>query len=295
MIIDVHTHIVPPDVVRRRERYFEREPWFRLLYEHPKARLTTAEELIAEMDRAGVDRAVTFGFAWRDEGLLRQNNDYVIDAVRRYPDRLIGFAVVNPAMGSLAAQEAERCAHAGLRGVGELMPDGQGYALDDEQAMGDLVDVLEQYNLILLSHASEPVGHMYPGKGKVTPDTVVRFVERHPDLLLILAHWGGGLWFYELMPELLYLLRNVYYDTAASPFLYRDKIYHLAMELIPHKVLWGSDYPLMDQVDFLQRLRWSRLPEGFSQALLGGNAARLLGIVPSPVGETIEREGGMTR
>jgi hypothetical protein len=85
MIIDFHTHITPPYVIQNREEYLTRDIWFEELYGNPEARLVTADELIAEMDRSGVQRSVTFGFGWRDPGLLRESNDYIIDAVRCYP------------------------------------------------------------------------------------------------------------------------------------------------------------------------------------------------------------------
>jgi predicted TIM-barrel fold metal-dependent hydrolase len=127
LIIDFHAHITAPEIIARRDEYLIRDAWFRDLYANPKARLSSAEDLISAMDRDSVDQAVVFGFGWRDMDLCRRDNDYVIESVARYPDRLVGFAIVNPQDSSEAVREIERCAMAGLRGVGELMPDGQGY------------------------------------------------------------------------------------------------------------------------------------------------------------------------
>ncbi len=278
MIIDAHTHLAHPDVIAHRERYLERDDWFRQLYSHPKAKLAIAEQLIAEMDAAGVDRSLVTGFAWADMGLCRQDNEYVMDAVRRYPDRLIGFAVVNPAAGREAADEVARCAAGGLRGVGELMPDAGGYRLDDEAVMAPLVEAVTAHHLPILTHTSEPAGHLYPGKGHVTPDVVARFVRRFPGVTLICAHWGGGLPFYELMPEAKEMLANVYYDTAASLYLYDDRIFPLGAQLAPGKVLFATDYPLIGQQRFLARVRASGLEGPALDGVLGGNAARLLGL-----------------
>ena len=92
MIIDFHTHITAPEIIARRDDYLVRDAWFRDLYANPQARLSTAEELIAAMDREGVDQAVVFGFGWRDMDLCRQDNDYVMESVDRYPDRLFGLS-----------------------------------------------------------------------------------------------------------------------------------------------------------------------------------------------------------
>jgi predicted TIM-barrel fold metal-dependent hydrolase len=277
MIIDFHTHITPRHVIQNREKYLSRDIWFEELYGDPKARLITADELVAEMDRAGVQKSVTFGFGWRDPGLLREANDCVIDAVCRYPDRLIGFGIVNPAYPG-AAKELERCAARGLRGVGELMPNGQGFSLDDERTMRPVVQVAVAHRMPILSHTSEPVGHSYPGKGTVNPDVVYRFVELFPHATLVCAHWGGGLPFYELMPDVMRKFRNVYYDTAASLYLYRDKIFFLAGTLMPNKILFATDYPLIGQRKMHSRLVLAGLPRGILAKIQGGNAARLLGL-----------------
>jgi predicted TIM-barrel fold metal-dependent hydrolase len=278
MIIDFHTHITPPYVIQNREEYLTRDIWFEELYGNPEARLVTADELIAEMDRSGVQRSVTFGFGWRDPGLLRESNDYIIDAVRCYPDRLVGFCIVNPAFPEYASKELERCAANGLCGVGELMPNGQGFSLDDERVMRPLVEVAVTHNMPILSHTSEPVGHVYPGKGTVRPDVVYRFVELFPEAVLVCAHWGGGLPFYELMPEVMRKFRNVYYDTAASLYLYRDKIFFLAGTLMPTKILFATDYPLIPQRRMHSRLVLAGLPRGTLSKIQGENAARLLGL-----------------
>ncbi len=278
MIIDFHTHITPPHVIQNREKYLTRDIWFEELYGNPKAQLITTDELVAEMDRSGVQKSVTFGFGWRDPGLLREANDYVIDAVHRYPERLIGFGIVNPAYPEQAAKELERCAANGLRGVGELMPNGQGFSLDDEHAMRPVVKVAVAYNMPILSHTSEPVGHLYPGKGTVNPDVVYRFVELFPEATLVCAHWGGGLPFYELMPDVMRKFCSVYYDTAASLYLYRDNIFFLAGTLMPNKILFATDYPLIPQRKMHSRLVLAGLPRRTLSKIQGGNAARLLGL-----------------
>ncbi len=276
MIIDFHTHITAPEIIARRDDYLVRDAWFRDLYANPQARLSAAGDLIAAMDRAGVDQAVVFGFGWQDMDLCRRDNDYVMESVDRYPDRLFGFGIVNPAAGREAVREVERCASGGLLGVGELMPDGQGYRLDDEKTMAPIVEVALDRGLVLLTHCSEPVGHLYPGKGTVTPDEVIRFARLFPQIPLVCAHWGGGTIFYELMPEIARLMTNVYYDTAASLYLYQDDIFSLAARWAPGKVLFGTDFPLITPRRFIGRMRAARMPTATLRRMLGGNAWRVL-------------------
>ncbi|MBU0490849.1 MAG: amidohydrolase family protein [Chloroflexi bacterium] len=275
MIIDFHTHIFPPEWCARREPYLDCDRWFCTLYSDPQARMATAEDLIGTMDRAGVDKAVAFGFAWADEGLCREHNAYVLDAVRRYQGRLVGFAVAQPLTGHQAIADVEWCLDRGLRGVGELMPDGQGYTWDDDDVQV-FVQSIAQRGVPLLTHSNEGPGHTYPGKGNVGPAMLHRLAQRYPNLTLVSAHWGGGLAFYELMPEVRAACANVYYDTAASVYLYDDAVYRVAEQCAPGKALWGSDYPLVRPERYLKRIRALGLAPDVEAALLGGTAARLL-------------------
>ncbi|MBI2940410.1 MAG: amidohydrolase family protein [Chloroflexi bacterium] len=276
-VVDFHTHVFPPEVVADRARFRERDPFFAALYANPRAKLATAEDCVAAMDVAGVDLAVALGFGWTDSALCAMHNDYLADAQRRFPDRLVGFATVFPPDGGRAADELGRAAAAGLRGVGELMPHGQGYRLDDERAVGSTVEAALALGLPLLIHASEPVGHAYSGKGDVDLASIERFLRRWPAPRVILAHWGGGLPFYELMPEVAEVTRRVCYDSAATPFLYRTEVFPIVARLVgAERVLFGSDYPLIRPGPQIQKIRASGLSAEAVEAILGGNALRLL-------------------
>jgi predicted TIM-barrel fold metal-dependent hydrolase len=275
-VIDVHVHVSSPELIAGREAYLERDEWFRLLYENPKSRLVTCEQVLSEMDDTGVDRSVIFGFAFRDQGLCREANDYVIEAVRAYPDRFTGFACVSPEVPG-AVQELERCLDAGLAGCGELFPDGQRFDLVGSPGLDLIAEVLRERGLPLNLHANEPVGHPYPGKGDNTPGPCYEFAHRHPQLDIILAHMGGGLFFYELMTEVRVTLARVYYDTSAVPYLYRRDLYSIAATAAgAHKLLFGTDYPLISPRRYLADTEI--LDATFRQALFGGNAAKLLGL-----------------
>jgi predicted TIM-barrel fold metal-dependent hydrolase len=205
-------------------------------------------------------------------------NDYLLESAQRHPLRLAAFVNAPLPWGEAALYELERGIIAGAKGIGEVMPDGQGFSLDDESLLAPLVDLALERKVSILIHASEPVGHHYAGKGRATPEAIYRLVQRFPQAPLIVAHWGGGLPFYELMPEVKEQLTRVYYDTAASPYLYQDDIFPLLVPLIGHKLLFGTDYPLVEQAEFLERFRRLELPEEQQAAILGGNAQRLFGL-----------------
>ncbi len=279
MIIDFHTHVLSPRIKNSRSRYVDSDPVFALIYSSEKAKIATAEELIDSMDRDGVDISVIVNYGWSTPELCVETNDYILESLARYPKRLIGFGSVQPYTGKDALAEIERCARGGIRGVGELRPDMQSLDFTRKEVMQPFVEVLQKHKLILLVHASEPVGHIYPGKGNVTPDILYPFITSFPDLPVVCAHWGGGLPFYSLMPEVREAMENVYFDTAASPFLYRPEIYSQVSQLVgSDRILFGSDYPLMPPSRLLREIESIDLHAEDKRLILSGNARRLLDI-----------------
>jgi len=279
MLIDFHTHLFPPDILKYRERYCERDPWFNALYANPQAGLACAEDLIAEMETSGVDVSVTFSFGWTDSGLIEETNSYVIDTMRRYPGRIYGMAVLQPTIGVKAVRELVRCAEAGMIGLGELMPHGQGYKLSDISLLTPVMEVVRHYQLLVLSHCSEPIGHTYPGKGDVSLQDIVTFLTAFPDVRFVAAHWGGGLPFYTLMQEIQRITANVWYDTAATVYLYQQNIFPIVANLVgADRILFASDYGLLRQRRIIDHIAQSGLNEDALKKVLGENAKNLLGL-----------------
>jgi len=285
--IDFHVHITPPDISANWQKYAEKEPHFSLLCQCPQNKFAQAEDILAVMEMTGgekqtgrqeyrgIDRAVVFGFGFRDMGLCRYVNDYVIEKARQYPEKLIGFMSVAPC-DTEAEKEIERCHSAGLKGVGELYPEGQWFAENTKETRA-FTGACKELGLPVLIHANEPVGHYYHGKTGVTLQQLEKFAGDNPGLVIVLAHWGGGLFFYETMPELREKFRNVYYDTAATPYLYDTRIYRAAKALgLCEKILFGSDFPLLRPSRYFDALEESGLSVEEKTLIMGGNAQRLL-------------------
>jgi len=275
VIIDAHTHIFPPEIVRHSEEYRRRDRWFGELYASPRALLATAEDLLASMDGASIDISIACGFPWADPGLCREHNDYLAAACREHPGRIAWLGIVVPGDPGAPA-EAERCFREGASGIGELNADAQGFDFAEPRALAPLVEVCQAYAKPLLVHVSEPLGHLYPGKGSAWPQRFIRFLEAFPDQVVVAAHWGGGLPFYELMPEVAKAARNVVYDSAASTYLYRFEVFRTVIDVAgAHRVLMATDYPVLRQKPFLERVRRAGLTEQELAFVLGENAARV--------------------
>ncbi len=279
MIIDCHTHLFPDEIRKSRLEFFAGEPAFELLYGDPRSRMVGIRELIAAMDAEGVDRAVVFGFPWRQAKLFKRHNDYIMEAVAAYPERLIGLACFD-AVHPEAAAETRRCLDGGLKGAGELAFYEEGITATSLEALAATMDICRESGLPVMLHTNEPVGHHYPGKAPNTLRQIYDLVRRFPDNLIILAHWGGGIFFYHLLKkEVKAVLRNVYYDTAATPYLYDATIWSTACAVIgADRILFGTDYPLLNPDRYLQEIEAAGMRPEDLRRILGANAAALWGL-----------------
>lgn len=277
MIIDFHTHIFPPFFRDERERFFSGEPGFELLYRSPDSRLIGAEELLREMDQAGIRRSVIFGFPWEKADHFRRHNDYIMESVHRYPDRLTGFCCFSP-LSSRGVGEAQRCLEQGISGLGELALYHAGSTNRYFRRIGELADLCAGFDAVLLLHTNEPVGKFYPGKATVGLRGFYDLAKEHPQTRFVLAHWGGGLFFYAMMKkEVRETLQNTWFDTAASPYLYVPDIYRIAGEIIGYeKILFGSDFPLIAPGRYFSEMEASGIPKEAIRMIKGENGARLL-------------------
>ena len=279
MIIDFHTHIFPPLFREQRLKLTSHEPAFESLYSSPGARLVGAKELIRNMDEEEVQRSVVFGFPWEHSEQYKRHNDYIIESIQQYPERLTGFCCFSP-LSSGGAGEAERCLEQGLSGVGELAVYNSGLTSEVVKALGDVMAVCSQTGLPFLLHTNEPVGHKYPGKTPNTLWQIYDFIKTYPHNRIVLAHWGGGILFYGLMKkEVKEAFQNVWFDTAASPFLYTPDIYRIAGEIVGFdKIVFGSDYPLLRPKRYFNEMSSAEISQPHMEQIMGLNAVRLLGL-----------------
>lgn len=229
-----------------------------------------AEEVLVHMAETGIAQSVLVGFPFADLGLCRLVNDYLIEVVQAHSDRLAGLACVPPGAPGAAA-ELERCLDAGLCGCGEAAPETH------DAGLVALAGLLGERGAPLLVHGSEPVGHQYPGKGRFTPALCLTLAEACPETTIVFAHLGGGLFLYELMPEVRRALANVFYDTAAVPYLYEERVYTIAAACAgAEKLLFGTDFPLLRADRY--RAGLSHLEPIARAAVEGENARKIYGL-----------------
>ncbi|MCL2140034.1 MAG: amidohydrolase family protein [Treponema sp.] len=271
---DFHVHITPPEIIDNWHKYAEKDAYFTLLSKSGANKFAKIEDVITMLDNSHFNEAVVFGFGFKDMGLCRMVNDYAIASINQYPDKITGFMVVPPNARGIE-KEISRCHDAGLKGIGEIFPQGQGINIENKAETKKITGICIERNLPLILHANEPVGHYYPGKTSLGLKQIDQFIGNSQNLRIVLAHWGGGLFLYEAMPEIREKYRNVFYDTAATPFLYDDGIYRAALALgLCNKIIFGSDFPLLSPSRYMLSMEALPLPE--RKQILCGNAEKLL-------------------
>jgi predicted TIM-barrel fold metal-dependent hydrolase len=296
-IIDAHVHLYPDELNRSPGAWAEaavEKHWAALCTRVRKSGravqgFPSVDELLRAMDEAGVERAVLQGWYWENHATCVWQNRFYAACVKAHPDRLSAFATLHVGAGREAVLgEVRRAADDGLCGLGELSPHSQGFSVEDETWQAVLA-LAGELKLPVNLHVTEPEGKSYPGKIETPPGDFVRMAKAHPRTIFILAHWGArlpldGEWGVEAAA-----LGNLYYDTAASPLIYpASTLGELVAACGPGRVLFGSDYPLelypnaaaqgTSMRAFLEEFRAVGLSSDERAAVLGGNAARVVGL-----------------
>lgn len=278
MVIDVHTHIFSRDICDDRESALA-DRQFRVIHEDRKSALVDHRALMESMRLSGIDRAVAMGFPWERDDLCAAQNEYFADVMRLSGGAVLPFGSV-PVNGTADVEAWVRSIkEMGLAGVGEAGFYRDGMTPGNRRHLVRLLAAVQACGLPLCLHVNEPVGHRYPGKYDPDLGWLFETLAAAPGATIILSHWGGGLLFYELMPEVSKGLAHCYYDTAASPYLYSDEMYGTAAGIVgPGRILFGSDYPLLTHRRYLDSIDRAVPERGWKADILGMNAARLLDV-----------------
>ena len=294
-IIDSHIHLYPPEATADPVRWAKKNKeiyWPSLVLPHAGRRSSQGwvdlDQLLLDMDAAGVEKAVLLGWYWENHETCCCQNRFYEECVRAHPDRLLAFAGVCPASGfKLSLTELEWARDHGFIGIGEMCPYVQGGAFEDENWQA-VFRWAEENRFVVNLHVSEPVGRNYPAKVQTPLIDFQNLIEGFPHLKIILAHWGGGLAFYETNWAIRKIFKNVFYDTAASPLIYRRNVFKSGPSASGiEKILYGSDYPLAlypktetkpGLSRFVEDIRHSGLSEEELSQLFRINAESLFGI-----------------
>ena len=265
MIIDFHTHIYPQWVAAKILPAAKRK----LKVEVPGT--GSPQDLRGMMQAAGIAGSVLLPLAKGREDVSSLNN--WILSVSRENRELTAFGAIHPFMQNLE-EELDRLAAWGVKGV-KMMPLLQEVYPDDPRC-GRLFEALIERKMILVAHAGRDPLDRPEVFG--TPDRFARTIECYPDLQMVLAHLGGLRMWDDVRRHLLSAGKNVYFDTAyVSFYMGQEEMGELIRDIGPERVIFGSDYPWEEPGRAAEIVRGLELREAEEQAVLGKNAATLLG------------------
>jgi len=298
MVIDFHTHLFPPALASRVITNLQGLGGTRAQTD------ATEAGLIASMDANGIDRSVVLPVA-TSAAQVEKLNDISVrraeaagEAGKPGADRLIWFGAMHPDYGAetggdagsagAVKRELARLKAAGVKGI-KIHPAYQHRRLDDPRYLR-IIDLSCELGLICVAHAGWDIG--IPGEW-CSPRMCGRLVREHDFPLLVLAHLGGVK---EWEDAFEYVAGSgAWLDTAMS-FGKLDPVddRHFpgdSLDLIPNdlferivrkhgadKILFATDSPWNDQGASVRQLRSTALTDTEKEAILSGNARRLLGI-----------------
>jgi hypothetical protein len=227
-------------------------------------------QMIAIADRMGIDRlCVYLGMTFTPDpppDIFRRDNDQVLEAIRRFPDRAFGFVHLNPKHVEASLAELERCVANGPM-VGVKLWIGHRCSAPE---LDPIVKRATELKAVIYQHTWFKVGGNDAGES--TPDDLAPLAARHPDASLICGHTGGD---WERGLRTIRPWKNVYADLAGSDPVagYTEMA---VRELGAARVLYGSDVGGRSFASQLAKVFGADIPESDKKLILGENLKRLL-------------------
>lgn len=249
MIIDAHVHIGSLD---SRSSHFGSTP-----------KMFSAEDMIALMDKNGVDKVVTNPFGhMTTEREFEEKNGIIVAAAKKYPNRIIPFAKVNPWLDN-GLQLFERAIKDwGCKGL-KLHPISDAFQANDDMVF-PYIEKAAKLKIPVQIHSHQPGSQ---------PALIGDLADRFPEVTFIMAHMGMNL--YKDAIFVARILKNIVLETSAQPWTHR--ICKPAIEQIgPDRLVWGSDAPLHHQEIEMKKVTMSGLNDEEKRKVLGENMKRIL-------------------
>jgi predicted TIM-barrel fold metal-dependent hydrolase len=277
--IDVHVHPWTKDFMKRNGPIMKACNFFNLNVEELPA---STDQLLDEMQEAGVERAVILGqdtHATRNPAFKNYTlkNDDVAAIARKSGDRLAAFAGVDPNEGKAAVKELKRAVTVlGMRGL-KVHSSANSVYLNDERLMFPIYEYCQEAKVPVLFHTGTT------GLG----DTEIRYsktelvdevCQRFSDLKVVMAHFG---WPWPDVAIAIALRNpNVFIDVSGwKPRYIPQSVLPYLNGTLQDRFLFGTDYPMLRQRAWMEDFEASlgpKLKAGVADKLLSRNAKRLL-------------------
>lgn len=217
------------------------------------------ESLLELMDEAGIDKCMICS------QLETIDNDYIYDCSVRYPQRTLGFAVINP-WDMDGEEELERCYRDyGFYGL-KMNAIRFGYSADRHGVLDPYFELCRKYHKCVVAHGQSDMFSI--------PDKWAEMAKTYPDVPVVLFHIGVPL-MVERSCELARDIPNFYLSTCGAYVPAMKLAYEVAG---PEKVLFSTDAPFGSPTQELAKLEYVCKNPAHLDLMLGGNAKRIMGL-----------------
>jgi predicted TIM-barrel fold metal-dependent hydrolase len=261
MIIDIHTHAWPDKVSLKAKENLESYYTVKFIGN------PTVKTLLSFMDKNKIDYSVICAVASRPDQVA-SINDWLFSLNE---PRIKFFAALHPEY-PLWKEELVRIKD---KSVGiKLQPSFQNFYADDPKAF-PLYEAIEKSGLFILFHSGDELSPQMVVRA--TPRRLSAIKKKFPGLKMIAAHLGGFRHWDEVRKYI--LGQDIYMDTSASfGYLPDQEAKELLLNHRPDRILFGTDFPIIDQKQDLDYLEKLGLPPALKERILSVNAREILGI-----------------
>lgn len=259
-IIDFHAHIYPDKIAQRATQAIGD------FYDIEMDRVGALSNLLKCSEEAGVTHCVVHSVATNPQQVQRIN-DFITESVNAHSDKLFGFGTMHQDYDN-KLEEVDRCLKMGLKGI-KLHPDTQMFNVDDERML-PMYDYLQDKAPVLFHCGDYRYDYSHPRR-------VARICKMFPHLQVIGAHFGG----YSVWDEAYDYLKNIdcMLDTSSSSALMEEGMFERLIKAYgADRLLFGTDFPMWDSKEELDRFLSASLSDGEREKILWKNGASLLKI-----------------
>ena len=262
-IFDSHIHIYPDKIASKAAQNIGQ------FYNIEMDSDGTLAHLLDICEKNGIKKCLVHSVATKHDQVPKIN-DFIYSAVQAHPDMFVGFCTLHPDMDVKETEaELDRVIKMGLRGI-KLHPDCQKFRIDDKHAM-EMYEVIDGRLPILFHTGDKRFDYS-------NPDRMKRMALRFPKQRVIAAHFGGySVW--EDAVKTLPGLDNLWVDESSSlPFITPEKAKEYINAYGDDRVFFGTDYPMWDAKDELERFDRIDLTDTQREKILWKNAADFLSV-----------------
>ncbi len=262
MIIDFHVHCFADELAKKAVAALEE------CGKVPSRVNGTIDDIKRSMSVAGVDKSVILPIATKPSQTVKINNW----AAEIQDEEIISFGTIHPNFTEWDS-ELERISKMGIKGI-KFHPDYQNFFVDEEK-MFPIYKKAFDLGLIVIFHAGLDIG--LPAPYHCTPDRLIKIVKAFPGAKIVAAHMGGFQFWDDV--ERLLVGENLYLDVSycLSP-MQDEQLKRIINNHGYEKILFATDSPWCDQKEEIAKVKKLKFTQQIEEAILGGNAAKLLDI-----------------